>query len=88
MAYSFFEIRYEDQTKNKKYFYSYYGEGLRYELQEFLSMIVNDRRSCYKLRRRESVAIADVIGQYNNHLNVVEICSRNWRNIRHGSWCC
>lgn len=25
----FFEIRYEDQTKNKKYFYSYDGEGLR-----------------------------------------------------------
>lgn len=69
----FFEVRYEDQTKNKKYFYSYDGEGLRYEIQEWLSMIVNKRHSCYKLRRRESVAIADVIGKYRNHLNVVEI---------------
>ena len=51
----YFEVRYEDQTKNKKYFYSYDGEGLRYEIQEFLSMVVNKRRSCYKLRRRESV---------------------------------
>ena len=69
----FFEVRYEDQTKNKKYFYSYDGEGLRYEIQEWLSMIVNQRRSCYKLRRRESVAIAKIIGKYRNHDNVTEI---------------
>lgn len=69
----FFEIRYEDQTKNKKYFYSYDGEGLRYEIQEFLSMIVNNRRSCYKLRRRESVAIAEIIEMFRNRKNVTEI---------------
>ena len=70
---SYFEVRYEDQTKNKKYFYSYDGEGLRYEIQEFLSMIVNDRRSCYKLRRRESVAIAEIIEKYRKGENVTEI---------------
>lgn len=70
---SYFEVRYEDQTKNKKYFYSYDGEGLRYEIQEFLSMIVNNRRSCYKLRRRESVAIAEMIEKYRNGENVTEI---------------
>ena len=69
----FFEVRYEDQTKNKKYFYSYDGEGLRYEIQEWLSMIVNKRRSCYKLHRRESVAIAEIIEKYRNHENVTEI---------------
>lgn len=69
----FFEVRYEDQTKNKKYFYSYDGEGLRYEIQEWLSMIVNQRRSCYKLRRRESVAIAEIIEKYRNHENVTVI---------------
>lgn len=66
----YFEIRYEDQTKNKKYFYSYDGEGLRYEIQEFISMIVNNRRSCYKLRRRESIAIAEIIDKYNKKENV------------------
>ncbi|MBR5736526.1 MAG: Gfo/Idh/MocA family oxidoreductase [Bacteroidales bacterium] len=60
----FFEVRYEDQTKNKKYFYGYDGEGLRYEIQEWLSMIVNNRRSCYKLRRRESIAIVEIIEKY------------------------
>jgi len=69
----FFEVRYEDQTKNKKYFYSYDGEGLRYEIQEWMSMIVNNRRSCYKLRRRESVAIAEIIEKYRNKENVIEI---------------
>ena len=70
---SYFEVRYEDQTKNKKFFYSYDGEGLRYEIQEFFSMIVNGRRSCYKLRRRESVAIAEIIEKFRNGENVTEI---------------
>ncbi|MCM0223537.1 Gfo/Idh/MocA family oxidoreductase [Bacteroides fragilis] len=69
----FFEIRYEDQTKNKKYFYSYDGEGLRYEIQEFMSMIVNHRKSSYKLRRRESIAIAEVIEKFNKKDNFNEI---------------
>ena len=70
---SFFEVRSEDQTKNKKYFYCYYGEGLRYEIQEFMSMIVNSRRSCYKLRRRESIAIAEIIEKFNKKENYTEI---------------
>ena len=69
----YFEVRYEDQTKNKKFFYSYDGEGLRYEIQEFLSMIVNNRRSCYKLRPKESVAIAEIIEKYRNGDNVTRI---------------
>jgi glycerol-3-phosphate cytidylyltransferase len=70
---SFFELRYENQSKNKKYFYGYDGDGLRYEIQEFISMIVNNRRSCYKLRRRESIAIAEIIEKYNNKQNYTEI---------------
>ena len=70
---SYFEVRYEDQTKNKKYFYSYDGEGLRYEIQEFISMIVNKHLSCYKLRQRESIAIASVIGMFNEKTNVTKI---------------
>lgn len=66
----YFEIRYEDQTKNKKYFYPYDGDGLRYEIQEFFSMIANHRRSCYKLRRRESIAIAEIIEKYNKKENL------------------
>lgn len=70
---SFFEVRYEDQTKNRKYFYSYDGEGLRYEIQEFLSMVVNGRRASYKLSHGESVAIAAIIEMFRNNTNVTEI---------------
>jgi len=69
----YFEVRYEDQTKNRKYFYSYDGEGLRYEIQEFISMIVNGRRSSYKLRQNESIAIAEIIEKYRKNKNVTEI---------------
>lgn len=69
----FFEVRYENQTKNKKYFYSYDGEGLRYEIQEFMSMIVNHRISSYKLRRRESIVIAEMIEMFNKKENYYEI---------------
>lgn len=69
----FFEVRYEDQTKNKKYFYSFDGEGLRYEIREWLSMIVNNRHSCYKLHRHESIAIAEIIEKYRNKENLTEI---------------
>ena len=70
---SFFEVRYEDQTKNKKFFYSYDGEGLRYEIQEFISMIVNQRRSSYKLRRRESLAVSRIIEEFHKKDNYFEI---------------
>lgn len=70
---SFFEVRYEDQTKNKKYFYSYDGEGLRYEIQEFVSMIIAQRKSSYKLRRRESLAIVDLIEKFNKKENYFEL---------------
>ena len=70
---SFFEVRYKDQTKNKKYFYSYDGDGLRYEIQEFMSMIVNGRKSSYKLRRKESVTIAEIIEKFNIKENYREL---------------
>jgi glycerol-3-phosphate cytidylyltransferase len=69
----FFEVRYENQTLNKKYFYSYDGDGLRYELQEFASMIFNHRLSSYHLRRRESCTIAKIIEKFLNRENFREI---------------
>ena len=36
----YFEIRYEDQNQNKKFFYPYAGEGLRYEIKDFVTAIL------------------------------------------------
>lgn len=69
----YFEFRYEDQNKNKKYFYSWDGDGLRYEIQEFISMIVNHRLSSAKLRRKESIKMAECMEQFTNRLHFTEI---------------
>ncbi len=62
----YFEVRFENQNNNKKYFYTFQGDGLRYELQEFISMIFSGRLSCYRLRAEESIAIARIIEQYRS----------------------
>lgn len=69
----YFELRYEDQNKNKKFFYKWDGEGLRYEIQEWMSCIVNKRFSSARLRRRESIAMAKVMQQFTERKNFVEI---------------
>lgn len=60
----YFELRYEDQNDNKKFFYKWDGFGLRYEIQEFISCIVNKRFSSARLRRRESIQMAFVMQQF------------------------
>ncbi len=69
----YFELRYEDQNKNKKFFYSWDGEGLRYEIQEFISCIYNHRFSTARLRRKESIAMAGIMEKFANKINFEEI---------------
>lgn len=69
----YFELRYEDQNKNQKFFYKWDGAGLRYEIQEFISCILNKRFSTSRLRRRESICMAEVMEQFTNRINFMEI---------------
>ena len=69
----YFELRYEDQNNNKKYFYKWDGEGLRYEIQEWMSCSINKRFSSARLRRRESIAMAKVLQQFTERKNFNEI---------------
>lgn len=57
----YFEARFEDSRKSKKYYYKFDGDGLRYELAEFASMIRNNTLESFRLRPAESIAIADII---------------------------
>ena len=66
----YFELRYEDQNENKKFFYKWDGYGLRYEIQEFVSCILNHRFSSARLRRRESIQMACVMEQFVNQQNI------------------
>ena len=69
----YFELRYEDQNQNKKFFYKWDGEGLRYEIQEWMSCIINNRYESSRLRRAESIAMARVMQQFAERMNFIEI---------------
>lgn len=69
----YFELRFEDQNKNKKFFYKWDGEGLRYEIQEWMSCIVNKRHESSRLYRKESIAMARVMQQFTQRKNFEKI---------------
>ena len=69
----YFELRYEDQNMNKKYFYKWDEPGLRYEIQEFVSCIVNKRRSSARLRPDESIAMARIMQQLAERKNFFKL---------------
>ena len=69
----YFELRYEDQNRNRKYFYSWNEPGLRYEIQEFVSCIVNRRMVSPRLTPDESICMAKIMEQFGNRLNFFEI---------------
>lgn len=69
----YFELRYEDQNKNKKFFYKWDGEGLRYEIQEWMSCIINGRLGSSRLLPKESIAMARAMQQFTERKNFMEI---------------
>lgn len=69
----YFEVRYEDQNQNKKYFYPFAGEGLRYEIKEFVSSVLEGRGLQSKLTRKEILAMTRVQEQYLQGENVFKI---------------
>lgn len=69
----YFELRYEDQNENKKFFYKWDGSGLRYEIQEFVSCIFNQRLNSYRFTAKESIAMAKIMQQFSKRINVINI---------------
>ena len=69
----YFELRYEDQNQNKKFFYKWEGAGLRYEIQEFISCILNNRFSTARLSKEDCISMAAIMQQFAEKSNFVEI---------------
>lgn len=69
----YFEIRFEDQNQNKKYFYPYAGEGLRYEIKDFVSGILSNDYFFSKVSKVENVMMAKVQEQYINGYNLYRL---------------
>lgn len=61
---SYFEVHYEDAGRVDKYSETFLGDGLRYEISDFLSLLNQDRRNDFKLTRGESVAMAGIMERF------------------------
>ena len=59
-----FEVRYEDADRNEKFFVKYLGEGLRYEVNEFASMINSGDKRNFKLTADESIVISGIMESF------------------------
>lgn len=63
----YFEVKFENQDNNTKDFYKFEGDGLRYELAEFVNCI-NKNRKNLNLKEEESICIARIIEEYREQL--------------------
>lgn len=61
---AYFEVRYEDPSEVERYSERFLGDGLRYEISDFLSMIRGDGNCSFKLTRSESTAMAGIMEQF------------------------
>lgn len=60
----YFEVRYEDPMKKERYSAKFLGDGLRYEISDFVSMIQGHQGRAFKFTPEESVAIAGVMERF------------------------
>ncbi|MBD5287054.1 MAG: Gfo/Idh/MocA family oxidoreductase [Bacteroides sp.] len=58
----YFEVRYENPSDNKRYFYQLEGEGIRYEILSFLNLI-KGHRSYNRISKEISRQIIEIVGQ-------------------------
>ena len=68
----YFEIRREDPTQNKRYFYQLDGEGIRYELVSFIKAIESGKNYSY-IEDNVSEAFVKVVEDYYQKKYVVQI---------------
>ncbi len=60
------EVRFENPEQNEKFFYKFLGDGLRYEISDFVAAINGNDKKEHKLRADESVALAGIMEAWQN----------------------
>ena len=68
----YFEIRYENQEQNRRYFYQLEGEGIRYMIVAFISQVSSHRHTRY-IGDEVSMMISSVIEDYYSDKDVTTI---------------
>lgn len=60
----YFEVRKENPSENKRYFYQLDGEGIRFEISAFSRAVLSERRENFHIRRATTEAIAELVGGF------------------------
>lgn len=68
----YFEIRFENASENKRFFFQLDGEGIRYELVSFLKQAEAKKDFSY-IEKKVSVAIAKIAEDFENGKDIVKI---------------
>lgn len=61
---SYFEVHYEDASVVKKYSDTYLGDGLRYEISDFLDKLRGNERSNFKLTKGDSIFMSNMMEKF------------------------
>lgn len=85
----YFEVRYEDPNKIEKYYFTYEGQGLRYEIREFVNRMNGTEET--GLTAEDSIWFAEQMEMYQNDKkqriqkyagedinNRIEISNKSW----------
>ena len=69
----YFEIRYENQNNNQRYFYQLNGEGIRYELVSFVRAIENKNNKIGNIDKDTTCEISKIMHSYISCENLKKI---------------
>ena len=70
----YFEVRYEDPSKNARYFYQLEGEGIRFELVTFVRSVRSGKfLADAHLDKKTTECISETISNYYKGMNVIEL---------------
>lgn len=68
----YFEIRFENQTENRRYFYQLDGEGIRYQLVSFVRSI-QENKNLSNINYETTAAICKIMNDFEDGIDLIEI---------------
>ena len=68
----YFEVRFENQNKNRRYYYQLEGEGIRYELLSFTRSI-QEKKNLSNINEEITSSICKIMSDFNNGIDLIEI---------------
>lgn len=73
----YFEVRFEDFTQNKRYFYQLNGEGIRDQVSTFVRAIQEDGKPNFDISVDHTVAFSELVERYMSREMPVHILKQN-----------